>query len=176
MNRFAIPLLLFALLVAVFAVALKRAPEKSTVPSALIDKPAPGFELPDLLNPGGTVRSADYTGQWVLINMWATWCPPCLTEHPVLVDISRQGKVTLLGVNYKDDDDKARQWLAELGNPYAAVAVDKEAATAINYGVYGAPESFLVNPQGLIVDKVVGEVTPAIWRERLLPFIEAKAP
>jgi cytochrome c biogenesis protein CcmG, thiol:disulfide interchange protein DsbE len=175
MNRFAIPLAVFAALVVVFALALQRAPEKGKIPSALIGKPAPEFSLPDLLNPGGTVRSADFKGRWLLVNMWATWCPPCRDEHPILVDIAREGKVTLLGVNYKDDDDAARNWLAELSNPYAAVAVDKLAATAIDYGVYGAPESFLVNPQGLIVYKIVGGVTPKEWREDLLPLIEGAA-
>jgi cytochrome c biogenesis protein CcmG/thiol:disulfide interchange protein DsbE len=104
--------------------------------------------------------------------MWATWCAPCLVEHPVLVDIAREDKVTLLGVNYMDDDDTAREWLAELGNPYAAVVTDKKGDTAINYGLYGAPESFLVDPQGLIVHKVVGGVTASAWRDTLLPLIE----
>lgn len=176
MNRFAIPLAIFAALVVLFAVALKRAPEKDLLPSALIDKPAPEFELPDLLRPGEMVRSADYKGRWLIINMWATWCPPCYQEHPVLVDIAREGKVSILGVNYKDEDDKARQWLAELGNPYVAVAVDKMAAAAIDYGVYKAPESFLVNPDGVIVHKVVGVITPQIWREKLLPMIEGRKP
>lgn len=176
MNRFAIPLALFAALVVLFALALQRAPEKDLLPSALIGKPAPEFALPDLLKPGETVRSADYKGRWLLINMWATWCPPCYTEHPVLVDIAREGKVTLLGVNYKDDDEKARQWLAELGNPYVAVAVDKMASAAIDYGVYKAPESFLVNPDGVIVHKVVGIITPDMWRDKLLPMIEGRSP
>lgn len=176
MNRFAIPLAIFAALVVLFAVALMRAPEKELLPSALLDKPAPVFELPDLLKAGETVRSADYKGRWLLINFWATWCPPCYDEHPVLVDIARENKVTLLGVNYKDEEDKARQWLAELGDPYVAVAVDKMASAAIDYGVYKAPESFLVNPDGVIVHKVVGVITPAIWRNTLLPLIEGRKP
>jgi cytochrome c biogenesis protein CcmG/thiol:disulfide interchange protein DsbE len=176
MNRFYIPIAVFIAIVALFAVALMRAPDKDQIESALIDKPAPEFVLPDLLKPGEMVRSADFKGRWVLVNMWATWCPPCYTEHPVLVDIARTGKVTLLGVNYKDDDEKARQWLAELSNPYAAVAVDKLASAAIDYGVYKAPESFLVNPDGVIVYKVVGAITPDIWRDELLSRIEGRAP
>jgi cytochrome c biogenesis protein CcmG/thiol:disulfide interchange protein DsbE len=174
MNRFAIPLVVFGLLVALFAVGLKRLPEEGVIviPSALIGKPAPEFTLPDLLHPGEEITSTAFKGQWVLINMWATWCAPCLVEHPVLVDIAREGKVTLLGVNYMDDDDIAREWLAELGNPYAAVVTDKKGDTAINYGLYGAPESFLVDPQGLIVHKVVGGVTASAWRDTLLPLIE----
>src|SRR5688572_4099545 len=173
MNRFAIPLAAFAVLVVVFAVALKRAPEKSTVPSALLGKPAPEFTLPDLLRPGTQVSSASFKGRWVLINVWGTWCPECYTEHPVLLDIAREGKVALIGLNYKDDDVKAAMWLNELGNPYTAVAVDKLGDTAIDYGVYGAPESFLINPQGIIVDKVVGALSAARWREKMLPLITA---
>lgn len=176
MNRFAIPLALFAALVVLFAVALRRAPEKDLLPSALIDRPAPEFVLPDLLKSGEMVKGTDYKGRWLIINFWATWCPPCYQEHPVLVDIAREGKVSILGVNYKDDDDKARQWLTELGNPYVAVAVDRMASAAIDYGVYKAPESFLVNPEGIIVHKVVGVITPAMWRDKLLPMIEGGKP
>lgn len=172
MKRFYIPLGIFAVLVVLFAVALVRSPEKGVIPSALIGKPAPAFTLPDLLRPGESVRLADYKGRWLLINMWATWCAPCRQEHPVLVQIAREAKVGILGVTYKDDDDKSRQWLAELGNPYIAVGTDTEAVTAIDYGVYAAPESFLVNPDGVIVEKVLGIVTPKKWREELLPIIE----
>jgi cytochrome c biogenesis protein CcmG/thiol:disulfide interchange protein DsbE len=94
----------------------------------------------------------------------------------VLLDLQREGKVKILGLNYKDDDDAARNWLAELGNPYVAVAVDREARTAIDYGVYGAPESFLVDPAGIIRHKVVGVVTPQLWRDKLLPLIEGRTP
>lgn len=173
MNRFAIPLVIFGLLVVIFAIALQRAPEKTVVPSALIGRPAPDFTLPDLLRPGQTVSLSSYKGSWLLINVWGTWCPECYTEHPVLLDIERDGRVKVIGLNYKDDDELARQWLAELGDPYVAVGVDKQGDTAIDYGVYGAPESFLIDPQGIIVHKVVGQVTERHWREKLLPLIEA---
>lgn len=175
MNRFAIPLAIFAVLVVVFAVALKRAPEKQVVPSALIGKPAPQFALPDLLHPGGTVQSGAFSGKWHLVNVWGTWCEECRAEHAQLLAIQREGKVLVVGLNYKDDDDMARQWLDKLGNPYAAVGVDREGRTAIDYGVYGAPESFLVNPAGVVVHKVVGVVTPGAWRDELLPLVEGKA-
>lgn len=176
MNRFAIPLLVFGVLVVVFAVSLQRAPERTLMQSALIGKPAPEFTLPDLLDPGAEVRSSTFRGQWVLLNVWGTWCVECRVEHPLLVDIAREGKVTLVGLNYKDDDELARQWLAELGNPYAAVAVDREGRAAIDYGVYGAPETFLIDPAGQIVHKIVGVVTPAAWRDTLLPMIEGNKP
>lgn len=176
MNRFALPLVGFALLVAVFAVALKRAPEKQVVQSALIGKPAPAFTLPDLLQEGATVDSSTFKGRWVLLNVWGTWCVECRAEHPVLLDIQREGKVSVVGLNYKDDDAAARQWLAQLGNPYEVVAVDREGRAAIDYGVYGAPESFLVNPEGLIVHKVVGVVTAESWRDKMLPLVQGAAP
>jgi cytochrome c biogenesis protein CcmG/thiol:disulfide interchange protein DsbE len=175
-NRFAIPLVLFGLLVVVFGLSLKRAPQKGIIESALIGKPAPEFALPDLLNPDATVRMSDYKGSWVLVNVWGTWCPECYSEHPVLLDIAAEGKVKVIGLNTKDEDDKAREWLAELGNPYVAVPVDKEGRAAMDYGVYGAPENFLVNPQGVIVHKVVGVVTPARWRDQFLTLIDGATP
>jgi len=172
MNRFAIPLALFAALVVVFAVALKRAPEKQFVRSALIDKPAAEFQLPDLMNPGGMVDSRNFKGRWVLLNVWGTWCYECRAENPQLLAIRKEGKVAVLGLNYKDEDEAARQWLKELGNPFDAVAVDREGRVAIDYGVYGAPETFLIDPQGIIVHKVVSVITPELWQKQLLPLIE----
>ncbi len=172
MNRFALPLLAFALLVVVFGVSLKRAPEKQFVKSALIGKVAPEFSLPNLLEEGATVNSASFEGQWYLLNVWGTWCVECRAEHQTLLDIQRAGKVAVIGLNYKDDDAAARQWLMELGNPYTVVAVDREGRAAIDYGVYGAPESFLVNPAGVIVHKVVGVITPDSWRSIMLPLVD----
>jgi cytochrome c biogenesis protein CcmG, thiol:disulfide interchange protein DsbE len=176
MNRFAVPLGVFGLLVIVFAVALCRAPEKRFVPSALIGKSAPQFTLPDLLQPGSTVTNADFKGRWYLLNVWGTWCVECRYEHPVLLDIQREGKVAVLGLNYQDEDDKAREWLVELGNPYEIVAVDREGRASIEYGVYGAPESFLVNPQGIIVHKVMGQITRKSWAELLQKFVVGAKP
>jgi cytochrome c biogenesis protein CcmG, thiol:disulfide interchange protein DsbE len=175
MNRFFIPLVAFGLLVVVFGVSLQRAPEKMLVASALIGKPAPQFSLPDLLQPGALVDSATFKGRWYLVNVWGTWCVECRAEHQTLLDIQQEGKALVVGLNYKDEDELARQWLQELGNPYAAVAVDKEGRAAIDYGVYGAPESFLVSPEGVVVHKVVGVVTPEHWRTVMLPMIEGTA-
>lgn len=175
MNRFAIPLAVFAALLVAFAISLKRAPERQFVKSALIGKPAAEFQLPDLLRPGETFDSRTLKGRWVLLNVWGSWCPTCVDEHPVLLDIRREGKVAIVGLNYQDEDEKARAWLAELGNPFDAVPIDREGRVAIDFGVYGAPETFLINPEGIIVDKVVSEITPAVWRDRLLPLIEGTA-
>lgn len=176
MNRYYTALIGFGLLVVVFAVALLRAPEKQIVKSALIGKPAQVFTLPDLLEPDATVTNADFKGRWYLLNVWGTWCVECRGEHPVLLDIQREGKVAVLGLNYQDEDDKARQWLKDLGNPYEIVAVDREGRASIDYGVYGAPESFLVNPEGVIVHKVVGQITSRSWAELVAKHVDGVAP
>ncbi|MEO8314658.1 MAG: DsbE family thiol:disulfide interchange protein [Pseudomonadota bacterium] len=172
MNRFATALVVFGLLVILFAVALCRAPDKQLVPSALIGKPVPVFVLPDLLKPDAKVDSAVFKGRWHLVNVWGTWCVECRGEHPVLLDIQREGKVAIVGLNYQDEDDKARQWLVDLGNPYEAVAIDREGRASIDFGVYGAPESFLVNPQGIIVKKVIGQITANSWKQISQEFID----
>jgi len=170
--KFWIPLLGFLVLCVMFAVALFRAEENKIVKSALIGKPMPEFSLPDLLNSGQTLNSAMFKGKWLLVNVWGTWCIDCRMEHQMLLDIQKSGKVEIIGLNYQDDDDKARRWLKEMGNPYTAVGVDREGRTGIDFGVYGAPENFLVNPEGIIVHKLAYGITPKIWREEFLPFID----
>jgi cytochrome c biogenesis protein CcmG, thiol:disulfide interchange protein DsbE len=178
MNRYHTALVAFGLLVIVFGVTLFRAPDPAkpvVVKSALIGKPAPVFTLPDLANPGSTVTNASLKGRWYLLNVWATWCVECRFEHPVLLAIQREGKVAVVGVNYQDKDDAARQWLLDLGNPYEFVAVDQDGRVLIDYGGYGAPENFLVNPQGIIVKKAWG-LTPESWKEIEKEFIEGVKP
>lgn len=173
-NKFWLPLGGFLVLAVVLAVALTRAPDKGQafVKSALIGKPAPAFELPSLTEPGAVVRNTDFAGGWYLLNVWGTWCVECRVEHPLLLDIAREGRVKIVGLDYKDEDAAALAWLQELGNPYAAIAADREGRAAINWGVYGAPETFLVDPQGVIVHKQVGVVTPQAWKDEFLPRIE----
>ena len=131
MNRFWIPLVIFALLCVVFGVALQRAPEKRFVKSALLGKPAPEFVLPDLLKPGSTVDSRQFRGRWVLINVWGTWCFECRAEHEQLLAIQRTGKVALVGLNYKDNDDAARSWLADaMSNSAASPSAPSKARSA----------------------------------------------
>jgi cytochrome c biogenesis protein CcmG, thiol:disulfide interchange protein DsbE len=175
MNRFAWPLVIFALLVVMFGVALKRAPDKQFVKSALIGKPAPEFTLPNLLQPDAMVYSREFKGRWTLVNVWGTWCAECRAEHQALLQIRQEGKVLMVGMNYKDEDAAARDWLMQLGNPYDVIAVDREGRAAIDWGVYGAPETFLVDPAGTIVHKLVGVVTPEVWRTQFLPLINAVA-
>lgn len=176
MNRFVVPLIAFAALVAVLGVGIRHMPNKGVIVSPLIGRSAPQFSLPDLMNPARKVGNSDLKGQWYLLNVWGTWCVECRHEHDTLLQIERSGLLPIVGLNWKDDDAMALQWLEQLGNPYAEVPVDHEGHTAIDWGVYGAPESFLVNPQGILVHKHVGALTPEIWANQFVPLIQAGKP
>ena len=175
MNRFILPIAVFALLVVVLAIGIRHAPEKGTIPSALIGKAAPAFTLPNLTDPAQTVRSSDLKGHWYLFNVWGTWCFECRAEHETLLEVRRAGVVPLIGLDWKDDDGEARTWLQQLGNPYQAVAVDHLGRTAIDWGVYGAPETFLVSPQGVVVYKLVGPLTHEVWTREILPRVSRQS-
>jgi cytochrome c biogenesis protein CcmG/thiol:disulfide interchange protein DsbE len=175
LNRFVVPLIAFALLVVVLAIGVRRAPEKSTIESVLIGRPAPSFDLPRLGNEPGLFRSADWRGRAFLLNVWGTWCVECRAEHDVLLAIKRSGVVPLIGLNWKDDDALALRWLEELGNPYDAVAADREGRVAIDWGVYGAPETFLVDARGIVVHKHVGPLSEQIWARDFLPQLQPVA-
>jgi cytochrome c biogenesis protein CcmG, thiol:disulfide interchange protein DsbE len=179
MIRPALPLAGFALLAAVLAIGVYRAPEKSRIDSPLIGRPAPPFTLPSLMDASRNVSPRDWQGRWYLLNVWGTWCPGCREEHPMLLDIQASGRLPIVGLNWKDDDAQALAWLAQLGNPYERVAVDREGRAAIDWGVYGAPETFLVNPDGVVVHKHVGALTRAAWLRDFVPRLPpgaAKAP
>lgn len=167
MKRFLVPLGVFAALVAVLFVGIQRAPEKTVIRSALLGRPAPAFSLP-VLGESRVFESLEWRGRWYAINVWGTWCPECVAEHDALLQISAEGRLPLLGLNWKDDDAAALRWLRELGNPYALVVADREGRVAIDYGVYGAPETFLVDDRGIIVHKHVGALTRDIWRRDFL--------
>jgi len=168
-NRFLLPLGAFALLVIVLAVGIKRSPDKGIIPSPLIGKAAPSFRLPVLNDTGRTLSTADLKGRWYVFNVWGTWCVSCREEHAFLLQIQKSGLVPVIGLDWKDDDSQAREWLAQLGDPYEVVAVDRDGRTAIDWGVYGAPETFLVNPQGVVVYKYVGPLTPGAWETEFVP-------
>jgi len=174
-NRFILPIAVFALLVVVLAIGIRHAPEKATIPSALLGKAAPAFTLPNLTDPAQTVRSSDLKGHWYLFNVWGTWCFECRAEHETLLEVRRAGVVPLIGLDWKDDDGEARTWLQQLGNPYQAVAVDHLGRTAIDWGVYGAPETFLVSPQGVVVYKLVGPLTHEVWTREILPRVSRQS-
>jgi cytochrome c biogenesis protein CcmG/thiol:disulfide interchange protein DsbE len=154
LSRF-MPLIVFAILVIFLGIGLTLNPRE--VPSALIGKPAPEFELPLLLSEG-SFSNKDLIGHITLVNVWASWCFACRQEHETVKFLSRNG-VRIIGLNYKDEAGDAKQWLAKLGNPYQAIAADRDGRSAIDWGVYGAPETFLIDQQGIIRHKVIGPLS-----------------
>lgn len=161
---------LFLVLLAFLGVGLTLNPRE--VPSPLIGKPAPSFSLPTLQDPQRTIGSGDLRDQVSLLNVWASWCVSCRQEHPLLVDLSRKGVVPIYGLNYKDTLDDARRWLAALGNPYRESAFDEDGRVGIDWGVYGVPETFVVDRQGVIRHKHTGPITPQVWDRTLWPLIQ----
>jgi cytochrome c biogenesis protein CcmG/thiol:disulfide interchange protein DsbE len=172
--RFILPLALFVLLAVVLAIGIKHSPDKGNIPSPLIGKPAPDFALPVLTDSSRILRASDLRGRWYVFNVWGTWCGGCRQEHSTLLQIQKTALVPVIGLDWRDSDAEALQWLRELGNPYETVAVDREGRTAIDYGVYGAPETFLVNPQGVVVYKYIGPLTLAAWQSEFLPRLPAR--
>lgn len=171
MWRYLIPGTLFAGLVVIFWLGLQRDP--TLVPSPLIGKPAPEFSLPTLADPSVNVGRQDLLGKVSLVNVWGTWCGGCRQEHETLVQIARESGIPIIGINWKDDPDLARRWLSTLGNPYVAVGVDQEGRAAIDWGVYGAPETFLVGPDGTVLYKHIAPMTPEVWQQEFMPRIAA---
>ncbi len=168
--KFLLPLFVFAGLLALFFSGLGQDP--SIVPSPLVNRPAPEFNLPSLDAGEEGLKTADLVGTPTLVNFFASWCLPCKVEHPLLVQLQKEGRVRVVGINYKDEPEKARHWLAERGNPYDRIGADRSGRVAIDWGVYGVPESYLVDPNGRIRWKHVGVLTPDDWQEDFLPLIE----
>ena len=167
LRRF-MPLIVFAILVVFLAVGLTLNPRE--VPSPLIGKPAPVFELPLLLSEG-SFSNKDLMGHITLVNVWASWCFACRQEHETVKFLSRNG-VRIIGLNYKDEAVDAKRWLAKLGNPYQAIAADRDGRIAIDWGVYGAPETFLIDQQGIIRHKVIGPLTDQEKFDALMAVME----
>ncbi len=168
--RYLLPLVIFSVLVGFFAVGLKLNPRE--VPSPLVNKPAPAFNLPLLGNTDKTFSPEQMRGQVWMLNVWASWCDACRDEHPVLMAISRQGTLAVVGLNYKDTDIEAVAVLKNSGNPYQFVAVDSNGRTGIDYGVYGVPESYIIDKQGIIRYKQIGPMTLAVLREKIMPLVK----
>ena len=175
MTRFLLPLGGFALLAVVLGIGIKHSADLGKIVSPLIGHPAPAFTLPSLTDPSRTVSSREMQGRWYVINVWGTWCAECRAEHQVLLDVQRAGTVPIIGINWMDDDALALEWLAKLGNPYTAVLVDREGRTAINFGVYGAPETFLVDAQGIVVYKHIGALTAQVWKRDFQSRLSVRA-
>ena len=171
MNRFILPLVVFLALAGVLYIGVRHSPDKSIMASALLGKPAPSFELP-VLGEARTLSSRELAGKPWVLNVWGTWCGGCREEHPALLAIARQNLVTFVGLSWKDEDTAAQQWLAQLGNPYSVVAVDREGRTAIDFGVYGAPETFLIDERGLVQYRHVGAMTLDTWEREFVPRLK----
>ncbi len=169
MKRYLLPLLVFLVLVGFFAVGLNLNPRE--VPSPLIGKPVPSFSLPRLDDASKKFSALDMKGKVWVVNVWASWCAPCRQEHPLVNDMVKRGGAPVVGLNYKDKPENARAWLAELGNPFAATASDLEGLVGIEFGVYGVPETFVIDQAGVIRLKHIGPLTPEALQEKILPML-----
>ena len=169
--RFLLPLAVFVVLVGFLAVGLNLNPRE--VPSPLIGKPAPGFALTRLDDAAKTIRREDMLGKVWVLNVWASWCAACRDEHPHLVAFARTKAVPLIGLNYKDTRPAGLGWLARFGDPYDVSLFDDDGRVGIDFGVYGVPETFVIDKQGVIRFKQIGPVTPEIIQTRIVPLLKA---
>ena len=170
MKRYLIPLALFIVLVVLLAVGLKLDPKH--IPSPFIGKPAPMFDLPILHNPQQHIKTADLQGQVWLLNVWASWCVSCRAEHEVVKRFVAMGMAPVYGLNYKDKPEDAKRWLNALGDPYQASLMDISGDAGIDWGVYGVPETFVIDKKGIVRFKQVGPVTNFIIDEKILPLVK----
>ena len=172
--RFAIPIVVFLLLVVVFSFGLFNDPRE--LPSPFLGERAPTFEVPSLTEPERVVGSSAYDGQVALVNVWATWCVGCRQEHDFLMQLAAAGTIPIYGINWRDNRPDALSWLQQLGDPYVFSAYDEDGRVGIDWGVYGAPETFLIGADGIVLHKHLGPLTPDIWENDFVPLIEAGEP
>ncbi|MGD8559186.1 MAG: DsbE family thiol:disulfide interchange protein [Gammaproteobacteria bacterium] len=170
MVRYLVPLIIFVVLAGFLYVGLELKPRE--VPSPFINKPAPAFQLQKLDSMNEFFAKDDMLGKVWLLNVWASWCVACRQEHPVLVEMARQDKVPIYGLNYKDAPTNARRWLQQHGNPYKLSAVDYEGKVGIDYGVYGVPETFIIDKEGVIRHKVIGPITYQELQQCVMPLVK----
>ena len=170
MKRFLLPLVIFLVMVGFLFVGLNLDPRE--VPSPLVGKPAPQFSLPRLDNPEQVFSGNDMLGKVWLLNVWASWCGACKEEHPLLVSLAKTGFVPLVGMDYKDTRDEAQQWLVQGGNPYMTTVMDVDGRVGINYGVYGVPETYVIDKKGIIAYKKTGPITMQSLREVIVPLVK----
>lgn len=164
-----IPLVVFLALGVVFAIGLTKDPRE--LPSQMIDRPFPEFSLPDLFDADVTIDHSYFHGQVTLVNVFGSWCVACDQEHPMLMKLAGQNEIPMLGVDWRDTVEKGRRWLARRGNPYTRVIFDADSMLAIDLGVTGAPESFIVDKKGQIRYKYIGPITDKVWQDELKPFV-----
>ena len=172
MARYIALIVVFAILIGIFAAGLNRDPRK--LPSPLIDRPAPEYELPSVRDPLSTTGSEDYEGVMVLVNVWATWCVGCRQEHEYLLELASRNELPIYGIDWRDQLPEAQKWLTQLGDPYVASGYDEDGRVGIDWGVYGAPETFLVSADGNVLYKHVGPMDEAIWQREFVPRINAQ--
>lgn len=170
MIRYLLPLIAFVILAAFLLVGLNLNPRK--VPSPLIGKPAPVFNLQQLHEPENVFKSKDNLGKVWLLNVWASWCASCRDEHPLLVQLAKANVVPIYGLNYKDKRNLAIQWLEQLGDPYTKSIMDPEGRVGIEYGVYGVPETYVIDKSGVIQYKQIGPVTVDVLEKTILPLVK----
>jgi len=170
MVRFLAPFAVFVALIIFFAVGLNRDPHE--IPSPLIDKPAPAFNLQQLQTPNKPFTPAEMRGKVWLFNVWASWCVSCREEHPIFVALAKRNLVPIVGLNYKDQRPDAMRWLAQFGDPYVLSVSDTDGRVGIDYGVYGVPETYVIDKQGIIRMKHIGPVTAQVLAEKILPKVQ----
>lgn len=170
-----LPLIVFGAIAVLLGVGVVMNAGRTQVEiqSPLVGRPAPDFALPDFAKPSQIVRQSDLRGQPYLLNVWASWCASCRVEHPVITDLALSGRITVIGYNYKDERAAAERWLRQLGNPYHRILVDESGRSAIEWGIYGTPETFLVDAEGIVRWKHVGPIAPATVERELLPLLDA---
>ncbi|OGS92265.1 MAG: thiol:disulfide interchange protein [Gallionellales bacterium GWA2_60_18] len=170
MRRFLLPLGIFIVLVIFLGIGLTLNPRE--LPSPFIDKPAPAFNIPQLHDGNKTFAPTDMKGKVWLLNVWASWCVSCREEHPVLLDLAQQDIVPIIGLDYKDERENGLGWLQQHGDPYTLSAYDRDGRVGIDYGVYGVPETFIIDKTGVIRMKHTGPITPQALREKILPLVK----
>jgi cytochrome c biogenesis protein CcmG/thiol:disulfide interchange protein DsbE len=170
-----LPLLAFVALAVLLFVGIRMhaGTDSTAIDSPLIGRPAPDFSLPVLGDPTRRIGNRDLLGEPFLLNVWGSWCPNCRVEHPVVTQLARSGAVRVVGYNYKDDPADAQRWLTQLGDPYHVSIVDADGQAALDWGIYGAPETFLVDARGIVRWKFVGPLTPEVVEEDILPTLES---
>jgi cytochrome c biogenesis protein CcmG/thiol:disulfide interchange protein DsbE len=173
MFRYIAPLVFLVVLIVFFIKGLDPNRDLNELPSPFLNKPAPHLDLPKLGNPAERVTSADYEGKLVLVNVWATWCVGCRQEHEYLLKLANTGTVPIYGLNWQDNREAALKWIKQLGNPYVATGYDGDGRVGIDWGVYGAPETFLIGPDGRVLYKLLGPLNQFIWERDFMPHIVA---
>jgi cytochrome c biogenesis protein CcmG/thiol:disulfide interchange protein DsbE len=172
MTRYLVPIIAVALLIPFLMIGLSKDP--SELPSPFVGKAAPEFDLPSLRNPAQRVGNTSYEGQTTLVNIWATWCVGCRQEHDFLLRLARRGEIPIYGINWRDNRVEALRWLEELGDPYVDSGFDSDGRVGIDWGAYGAPETFLISAEGVVLYKHLGPLNESLWQSIFVPLLETE--